>query len=82
MVQYSFGLSSTGITTDNDLAIVERFVVLLYNSTSSCTDVNACRRYLFTKKGRVVESIPPTKDSLMQHVKRTLLQWKQVINVS
>ena len=74
VVQYSFRLSSTGIATDNDLAIVERFVVLLYDSTSSCTDVNACRRYLFTKKGRAVESIPPTKDSFMQHVKRALLQ--------
>ena len=76
MVQYSFRLSSTGIATDNDLAIVERFVVLLYDSTSSCTDVNACQRYLLTKKGRAVESILPTKDSFILHVKRTLLQCK------
>ena len=34
--------------------------------------VNDVRKYLFTKKGRGVEGLPPTRDALEQHVKRAV----------
>ena len=32
------------------------------------------RKELFTKKGRPIENIPPTKGALIQHIKRAVLQ--------
>ena len=60
--------------SEEDLLIIERFVILLYDSTSPLEDVNLCRRELFTKKAKPVENIPPTKDALVQHAKRAMLQ--------
>ena len=40
----------------------------MYNQTSSTVCVNQFRREMFTKKGKAVESIPPTKDALIQHM--------------
>ena len=34
---------------------------MLYDKTSLVVDVNAARRELFTKKGRQLENLPPTK---------------------
>ena len=42
----------------------------MYDRTSTCTMVNAARKDLFTRKGRDIESIPPTADALLQHAKR------------
>ena len=54
--------------------LLERFVVLLYCRTSEDFSVNAARKDLFTKKGRSIDSIPPTQASLIQHTKRTTYQ--------
>ena len=54
--------------------IIERYIVLLYDRTSKLGDVNECRRVLFAKKGRSNENLPPTKDALIQHVKRAVYQ--------
>jgi len=65
--------------TEATIEKLERFVVLMYDRTSSCESVNECRRLLFTQKNRAIENIPPTLDALMQHVKRAALQtriWK------
>ena len=56
------------------MSLIERFVILMYNSTRSTMCVNQCRREMFTKRGKAVESIPPTKDALVQHNKRAMLQ--------
>ena len=53
---------------------IERFVVLLYDKTSECSTVNEARKDLFTRKGRSIESIPPTSAALLQHVKRSAYQ--------
>ena len=37
------------------------FLPVLYDNDSSASKVNATRRHLFTKKGRPLESIPPTQ---------------------
>ena len=53
--------------------LVERFVILLYDRTSSDEDVNNCRRNLL-RKGRLIENIPPTKGALKEHIQRVLYQ--------
>ena len=64
------------------MATIERFVILLYDRTSTCTEINTARRKLFAKR-HSVESIPPTKATLEEHVKRAVLQgghvWGQVL---
>ena len=71
-------LSATEVLTEDDVSLIERFVILLYDVTSSVSDINTCRRELFTRKGRSVENIPPTKDALSQHIRRAMLQNMQV----
>ncbi|XP_065068995.1 uncharacterized protein LOC135694220 [Rhopilema esculentum] len=63
-----------GQPSDIDVKMIERFVVLMYQRTSSLSDVNECRRYLFTKKGCPSESLPPTSDALLQHTRRAIFQ--------
>ena len=45
---------------DNCMAVIERFVVLLYDRTSAIVEVNQAREDLFSKKARSLENIPPT----------------------
>lgn len=69
--------------TDNHLVMCERFVVLLYDKTSSDSSVNVARKQLFCKKGRPIDNIPPTQNALLQHLKRAAYQagyvWAQSI---
>ena len=60
--------------TEDDWALIERYVILLYDRSSLNTDVNSARRQLFTKKGRPVDGLPPTKDALIQHTFRATYQ--------
>ncbi len=46
---------------------LERFVILLYDRTSSQESVNQARKQLFTQKGRTIDGLPPTKALLVQH---------------
>ena len=55
------------------MQVVERFVILLYDRTSTCADIDKARRKLFAKKTNV-KLIPPTKAALEQHVKRATHQ--------
>ena len=48
--------------------IIERFVILIYDRTSTCTDVNQARKKLFAKTS-CVKKISPTHAILEQHVK-------------
>ncbi len=60
----------------------ERFVILIYDRTSTCTDINKARKKLFAKKSSVMR-IPPTRAALEQHVKRAAFQgghvWGQTL---
>ena len=60
--------------TDDCMAVLERFVVLLYDRTSSLVKVNEVRQELFSKRSGNLDSIPPTRASLEQHVKRAVFQ--------
>ena len=66
--------------SDNDLTQLERYTILLYDRSSLLGDINICRKQLFTKKGRTIENVHPTRDALIQHIKRAFFQtniWKQ-----
>ena len=57
-----------------DRALVERYVVLLYDKTSNLCDVNSAWGHLFAKVGRQIDNIPPTSEALLQHTKRAVYQ--------
>lgn len=71
---------------DEDVAVLERFTILLYDRTSDLTDIDEARKEMFTKKGRAMESIPPTRGALIQHIKRAVYQgghcWGQATAVA
>jgi len=77
-VDASFHTMSTAaaaaVIDNSTMRDIERYVVLMYDRTSSCTTVNECRRILYTRKNRAIENIPPTADALLQHSKRAALQ--------
>ena len=56
------------------MAVIERFVVLLYDRTSAIVEVNQATKDLFSKKARNLENIPPTRAALEQHTMRALFQ--------
>ena len=49
------------------MALLERFVVLLYDRTSDIMNVNDARKQLFTQKSRSLENLPPSQEALKQH---------------
>ena len=55
-------------------ATLQRYVVILYDRTSDCTDLDSARRRMFTHKYRTPDLLPPTSDAFMQHVKRAVHQ--------
>ena len=60
--------------SDTYMIQLERFVVLMYDRTSECVEVNEARKQLFIQKSRTLENIPPTKAALEQHIKRARYQ--------
>ena len=55
---------------DTGLDVIERFVILLYDRTSSLSKVNEVNQELFSRKGRSLENIPPTQASPMATYER------------
>ena len=75
-------ISSAPITVPEDvLSCIERFIILMYDRTSSSTNIDKARKKLYTKKNNV-QLIPPTRAALEKHVKRAIYQgshvWGQV----
>ena len=46
---------------DEVMPILERYVTIMYDRTSTCMKVNDAHRDLFTRKGRDIEAIPPAQ---------------------
>ena len=67
-------LAATPETVEHWLGPLERFVVLLYDRTSSQECVNGASKQLFTQKGRAIDGLPPTQAALLQHTKRAAYQ--------
>ncbi len=57
---------------DEDLLIIEEFVVLLYDRSSPYKEVNEARLDLFARKQKTYDCIPPTKAALREHCKRAV----------
>lgn len=51
--------AATVDVVDEVMPILERYVTIMYDRTSTCMKVNDARRVLFTRKGRDIEAIPP-----------------------
>ena len=60
--------------TEDQLRMIERYVILMYEKTSSEQSVNKCRKDLFSNMSRQIENIPPTNATLLQHTKHANLQ--------
>ena len=60
---------------------LERWTVLLYSKNCNAELVNDARKLMFSHSLRSLDSIPPTKNALFQHIERALLVaasiWKQ-----
>ena len=54
---------------DDDLQMLERFVVIMYDRSSAATSVNDARLHLFARKQRPYDAIPPTSAALKEHIK-------------
>jgi len=59
---------------ETKMAPFEKFVILLYDKTSSEVSVDLARKYMFTAKGRPIDAIPPTEAALFEHTKRAVHQ--------
>ena len=61
---------------------IERYIILLYDRTSTATDINKAHCKLFAKRSNV-QLIPPTSAALKQHVRRAVYQggyvWGQAL---
>ena len=55
---------SSSIT--DQLEVLECFVVLLYDRTSTEMTVNAARKQLFSRKKRLIDNLPPTQATLIE----------------
>ena len=62
------------VIEENDLKMLEKFVVLMYDRSSGATCVNDARLDLFARKQRSYDAIPPTRAALEEHVKRATYQ--------
>ena len=47
------------------LKVIERYVVLLYDRSSTANMVNEFRKQLFMQKTRTIDNISPTRDALL-----------------
>jgi len=79
-------LSSAPSVTDEDaMQTIERFVILIYDKTSSFWDIDTAQRKIFAKKNNV-KHIPPTKTALEPYVKRATYRgshvWGQLLLAS
>ena len=52
--------------TDNNVAVLEHFTILLYDRNSDLTNIAEAREELFTKKRRAMDAISPTRGAAHQ----------------
>ncbi|KAJ8353186.1 hypothetical protein SKAU_G00207530 [Synaphobranchus kaupii] len=56
------------------MKILENFVVMMYDRSSTADGVDNARLDMFARKQRPYEAIPPTQAALLQHVRRATYQ--------
>ena len=66
---------------DDNLKLLEKFVIMMYDRSSTTECVDDARLDMFARKQRPYEAIPPTQGALLQHVRRAAYQagciWSQ-----
>ena len=69
------------VLDDEDLKTLEKFMVMMYDRSSTVEGVDDARLDMFARKQRPYEAIPPTRSALKQHVMRASYQggciWSQ-----
>ena len=69
---------------EEDQSHLEKFVVTMYDRSSTSSYVNKARLELFARKQQSYMAIPPTQALLKQHTKRAVYQggiiWGQTMN--
>ena len=69
--------------SEEDIAVVETFIVRMYSQECPNSGINKARHFLFARKACGFENLPPTKDALIQHVRRVIYQagyvWRQFL---
>ena len=68
---------------ENDIQMLDKFILLLYDKSASTETVNATRKFLFMHKSTQFDSLPPTLAALIQHIFRAVYQasiiWGQAL---
>ena len=67
------------VLPENSISAMERVICLMYEKTAYISNVNDCRRMLLTKKVKTVGNKPPTRNALIQHVKRAVYQTGKIV---
>ena len=67
-------MSDMDTLPDKNRTIIEQFVIRMYDKTYPVNNINQYRRILYMRSRRAIEGIPPTHNSLIQHIKQAMLQ--------
>ena len=59
---------------DEEKKVLERFVILMYDKSSTATDIDSVRLDLFARKQRAYDAIPTTSAALEYHTKHAAYQ--------
>ena len=67
---------------EETMKIIERFIILMYEKTCRCIDIDKARRKKFAKRLKA-EQIRPSFDALEEHLRRAMYQsghvWAQAL---
>ena len=70
---------------EEDTSTLEKFVIHLYDRSSSTESVDEARLELFSRRQRSYEAIPPYRAALIQHIRRAAYQsgciWSQALKL-
>ena len=68
---------------DEEKEVLEIIVIIMYDRSSSAIDIDSVRLYIFARKQKSYDAIPPTSAAMDFHTKRTAYQagciWGQAI---
>ena len=67
------GTEGKNSLSPDDLALLTRYVIVMYSRSSPHTDLSKARHSLFIE-GRSIEHLPPTEGTLIRHCFRAILQ--------
>ena len=54
--------------SEEDIANIERYIVILYDRTSECLGVDQARKTMFMTQTKPMDRLPPSSDALLQHI--------------